>query len=1653
MVVARLRCFLWILSWLLIGTASVRFCSGDVIISEFMADNTSTLFDGDGNASDWIELHNTSSSEVDLTGWYLTDDSANLQRWQFPSVSIPGGGFLIVFASGQEVDDYVDGLGYLHTNFKLSRNDNDEHESVVLVEPDGVTIAHGYLDYPEQSEDVSYGLSQEMKFTSLVIEGDDATALIPDGPVENWTDVGFDDGDWPLTGGTGVGYERETGYGGIINLDVDEMYGRNTSIYIRIEFEVWDPSVFDFLTLRMKYDDGFVAYLNGEWVASSPNAPGEPEWSSQATYGHEASITDYEDFDITDSIGALLSGKNVLAIHGLNVSLTSSDMVILPELVALDVTDVQESPAMFFTTPTPGAANATGVLGYVADTKFSVDRGFYSKRFDVTITTATEDAEIYYTLDGSTPTPETGILYTGPISVSKTTVLRAAAFKPGYQPSNVDTQTYIFVFDVVRQSSAAPGPGWPTGSVNGQVLRYGMNTQVTGDPRYAALIDDALLSIPSISLVTDLDNLFDPSIGIYVNAQQHGAYWERPVSVELIYPNGAEGPGFPDGADEGFQIDAGLRIRGGFSRAGSNPKHAFRLFFRSEYGDGKLNYRLFGDEGVDSFDKVDLRTAQNYSWSFQNDSANTMCRDVWARDTQGLTGQGYTRSRYYHLYINGQYWGIYETQERSEAAFGASYFGGDRDEYDTVKAAGPTGGYTTEVTDGTFDAWRALWDLGNRGFGSDTNYYHAQGLNPVTHQRDPKCDVLLDVDNLIDYMLVIFYDGDRDAPISSFLGDTRTNNWFSVRNRNGEEGFRFFVHDAEHILSRGATDRTGPYPCGDQFQYSNPQWLHQQLVANPEYRLRFADHVHKHLFNGGVLTADAAIERFLARAGQIDMAIIAESARWGNSSLTKSTWQNAVNNEVNNFFPSRAQVVINQFKSKGWYPAVEAPVFNQHGGSIAQGFLLSMSASGPVYYTLDGSDPRECGTGQAVGELYSGVFPLDMTTLVKARALVGRDGWSALNEALFVLDTPSPLRVTEVMYHPRDPSGPEADGNYTSEDFDFIELQNTGPDTIGLAGIKFTTGVVFDFTKGDVLTLAPGEYVVVVRNRAAFAIRYPDSANMHIAGEFEFLGGSLANNGERVTLIDGLGRTILSFEYDDDWCATTDGLGFSLVVLDAKAPPETWSRKAAWRPSTNVDGSPGADDPPPPEIPAVVVNEALTNSDPPAKDAIELYNPTAGRASIGGWYLTDDRTDPWKFRIPDGTEILPGDYLVFDEDDFNSDPTSPSSFLLSSLGEEVYLFSADAEGNLTAYSHGFRFGPAERGVTFGRWITSTGEEHFVAQTMPTLGTVNAGPKVGPVVINEIMYNPPSDGGVNDTKDEYVELRNISSQTVPLFDPDVPNNTWHIEGTVDYSFPTGVALPPYGYLLLISFDPEADRKATTIFRNTYGVDTSISILGPYNGTLGNSGGAIALFKPDAPLLPPDPDAGFVPYILVDRVDYSESSPWPAGASGTGESLQRVASSEYGNDPINWQVAAPTAGRDNPGAGVEDLDGDGLPDDWERAIVDFDPEDEIDDIGDVEGADDFDGDGASNHDEWLAGTDPTDASSVLAISSIVNGLDSTIIIRWRSVSGKQYSILRSTDLSMGFDQTEAANIPATPPENSYTIDGKEGKSAFYRIVLDE
>ena len=602
-------------------------------------------------------------------------------------------------------------------------------------------------------------------------------------------------------------------------------------------------------------------------------------------------------------------------------------------------------------TPSPGGENNGAYEDEVDGVAVSRNRGFYDAPFTVIITCDTPGATIYYSVDGIEPGKSggrfpTGIKYTGPITISQTTCLRARAIKTGWKPSPIDTHTYIFVQDVKTQSpnGERPGTGWPaSGYFNGQMIDYGMDPDIVYDPAYAGYIDQALLSLPTMSLVTEVDNLFDEEIGIYVHAGSEGRLWERPASLELIYPPNPEGPGFPDLVEVpdgqggtrwelprdmqgGFQADCGIRIRGGYSRSGSNPKHAFRVLFRSGYGPTSLNYPLFGDEGVDEFRAFDLRTCQNYSWAFDGSSQNTLVREVWSRDTQGqMSSPYYTRSRYYHLYINGHYWGIYQTQERSEANWAASYMGGDADDYDVLHSDW-TVGREMSPTDGNTTAYRRLYDAAMAGFSSNSAYFRVQGLN-ADGTPNPSYEKMLDVDHLADFMILEYYTGDRDGPGSRF-GNIPNNTWV-VYNRRNPNGWKFPHHDNEHTLGTSNTEENmvTPYTsAGSQWRYFNQHWLHERLATqNAEYRMKFADRVQKHFFNDGLLTRDVARARFDNRAAQIDLAIITHSARWGDAKrhppFTRQDWLNELNN-ARNWMSDRVSRVLNQVKGQGWFPSL-----------------------------------------------------------------------------------------------------------------------------------------------------------------------------------------------------------------------------------------------------------------------------------------------------------------------------------------------------------------------------------------------------------------------------------------------------------------------------------------------------------------------------------------------------------------------------------------------------------------------------------------------------------------------------------------------------------------------------------------------------------
>ena len=959
-----------------------------------------------------------------------------------------------------------------------------------------------------------------------------------------------------------------------------QMRNKHSTVLVRVPFQVTeeDLAVLERLTLSMRYDDGFVAYLNGTEVARR-NAPGAAGTAvafdavATADRPNDQSVAATQ-IDLTPVRNLLVAGENVLAVHALNASAGDDDFLIRPEL--LELTGLMEIDPGFFSRPTPGAGNpVVDSLGIVADTRFDHDRGFYDAPFDLVITTATPGAQIRYTTNGVPPTANTGTLYTGPVRVDRTTTVRAAAFKPGYVSSNVDTQTFLFLNDVIRQSpNGAPPPGWP-GGWGGNVVDYGMDPDVVNNVAYRDTIKNDLKTIPTFSIVMKLDDMFG-SAGIYSNPRMDGREWERPASLELIYPDGTRG----------FQSDVGLRVRGGFSRSTDNPKHGLRVLYRAEYGDADLDFPLFGPDGASSLDGFDLRTFNNYSWSFGGAANGLFMRDMVNRDLQLAMGQPAERGDYYHLYINGQYWGIYNSTERPEANYAATYFGGKEEDYDVIKADNDAGNQV-KATDGNLTAWTQLYDLLKNGATvTDAVYQRVMGNSP-SGVADPTLPVLLDVDNLIDYNLVIFYGGNLDSPVSAFINQNAgINNFYASRNRTLEarQGFRFFVHDAEHTLLNVDEDRTGPFPSGATVATSNPHYFFQRLSTNPEFRLRVADRVQKHFANGGVLTPQSVRELFMRRKEQLDRAVVAESARWGDSKVASPRtrnvdWLNEVQRILTSYIPFRSGKVLDQLRADGLWPAVVAPTFGKFGGTVAPGYRLAitrpLTPAATIYYTLDGSDPRLPGGGVSpFAVAYTGPVALDAPATVRARVLQN-NVWSAMTEAPFAIDS-VPLRVTEVMYHP---APPEPGSPFNVDDFEFIEVRNVGAAALDLSGVNFDKGITFSFAEGT--TLAPGAYAVVVRNAAAFASRYGDGVVP--AGVFT---GGLNDAGERVRLLaapwDG-GHTLIDFTYSDAWQPRTDGAGYSLVPRDPAAAPEAWEDPARWRHSRAAGGTPGAADPGPAE--------------------------------------------------------------------------------------------------------------------------------------------------------------------------------------------------------------------------------------------------------------------------------------------------------------------------------------------------------------------------------------------------------------------------------------------------------------------------------------
>lgn len=901
----------------------------------------------------------------------------------------------------------------------------------------------------------------------------------------------------------------------------------------------------------------------------------------------------------------------------------------------------------YFKGGSPGVANGTSaIVGTVEPVHFSVTRGFFNSPFTLALACPTPGATIRFTTNGSPPTELEGFLYTNGVAITANRVIRAAAFKSNALPSVIGTHTYLLGLPASR------------------------------------------LRLPALSLVTATNNLYGRTGIMEVNPRnttKRGAAWERPVSVEYVRAE--------DNA--GFQVDAGLRLQGGdYIRGQYNyrssqlpfSKYSYRLYFRGEYGRGRLEYPLFPETTQRSFDTIVLRAGMN-------DPTNPFVVDEFVRTLERDCGQPAAVGTFVHLFLNGVYKGYYNPCERIDVDFLRAYHGGG-EKWDLMAQFG-------EVREGDVTAWNALRSaVSNKDLNIRANYQDVVAR--------------LDLTNFVDYLCPLIYADNDDWP---------HNNWRAARERAPGGRYRFYDWDSEWAF--GSQGHTPTWDTiRNQLSSTSPPWggaeiqrLFLGLKKSAEFRLFFADRVHRHFFNGGALVDDRLRLRWASVTNRMRGVIS------GFNNNVGATW-----------IPQRRRNVLAHLERAGLLASSNAPVITPFGGNVTVGTRVAFSnLTGTIYFTTNGSDPRVAFTGEVAPEAVAYTAPLTLASALTIRARSLQDtNWSAVTETSFQVSQPTlPLRFTEVMYNPRD-----------GEAYEFLELANQGPLPVDLSGFTLD-GVDFRFPEPSPLMPAGARWILANKTRPAeFQARYPGVA---VAGWY---AGSLANGGETLELRDRSGQVVTRLTYGDaaPWPSAADGTGASLELLDPAADP---SDPAAWIARLDDTGSPGAPTPAP--APTHLEFAEIAPAETNGADWIELHNPGKATLSLAGWSLSDT-SNPRKFVFGEGLSIDAGARLrVWCSTNLPmttpAERTTNTGFALDRDGATLALYAPDG-----TRADAITFGPIPATYSLSRLGGTVAWE--LSELTP--GSANERAQLAAptqLVLNEWLANP-SAGGT-----DWLELHN------------------------------------------------------------------------------------------------------------------------------------------------------------------------------------------------------------------------------------------------------------------------------------------------------
>ena len=525
----------------------------DIVINEFLASNITIypeMYDFD-DYGDWIELYNPGNVSYSLNGFFLTDDLDDPLKWKIPDdTSIEPEGYLIIWA-----DSYDEGPGQIYQRPYWPWND--------------FTTRHYHTNFKLNSDGEHIGLIRADHAENFVlVEQGSVWRYLDDGSDQgtSWTEPEFDDDSWSM------GY-AELGYGDddeetVVNYGPDEDQKYITTFF-RHTFDLNDSDDIQTLTLRMKRDDGAIIYLNGNEILRSNMPPEEVSFDTYASTAVGGGVDDTF-FEWLISANSIMNGENLVAVEVHQISGSSSDISFDLEIIGTSYTDIdiidslvfedqiadvsfgrnmEDNNWYYFGEPTPGTSNntiSTALTNMAGPVTLSIESGFYSGIQIITLSASTGSAQIYYTLDGSRPGTGTSV-YSGPITIQNTSVLKARSMEYDMLPGEIVTATYF--------------------------------------------IDEQSL-ISTVSLVVEPETLWDADIGIYENEYKQR---EIPVRVEYFTPD----------TDHGFSVNAGARLGG--LNIWTKPQKPFTIYLRDRFGDDNIHYQLFGNKQVTDFSRIVFR--------------------------------------------------------------------------------------------------------------------------------------------------------------------------------------------------------------------------------------------------------------------------------------------------------------------------------------------------------------------------------------------------------------------------------------------------------------------------------------------------------------------------------------------------------------------------------------------------------------------------------------------------------------------------------------------------------------------------------------------------------------------------------------------------------------------------------------------------------------------------------------------------------------------------------------------------------------------------------------------------------------------------------------------------------------------------------------